>query len=143
MIKRKKEWTASQITRQNLDEKSRWRQIKNLAGMSKKSLSSIELEVNGTTLPTPQEVADHLNQFYVDKVQAIRVTTPPNVSKALDYTQTYMRNHKVKQVLEFQTVSITEVRAAISKLKMTSSNHKMIKYYKEIFVMQRHLNYLL
>ena len=121
MIAAKKAWMKSQLTRENPNEKTRWRQIKMLTGMDSKTSTAIELDVNGSRLTDPKEVAEHLNNFYVKKVQDITDTTPPNPTLSQDYTQQYLANKNIKEQMEFRTVSIKEVRAVISSLKMTSS----------------------
>ena len=119
MLKERKRWIRERLSRSNGDEKDRWRQLK--ATMEGRRVSNdIVLEVNGVTLDKAQQVADHLNQYYVQKVQNIVKDLPPDVNAVLDYTDQYLGGKTMKE-MEFRTVAPYEVEKIIADLKQTSA----------------------
>ena len=132
MLRRKREYITAQITKQNSNEKARWRHLKFVGGVSPKKQQDIELVVDGQRLTKSCDVAEHLNKYYVKKV------TPPNQSSALDYTQEYIKSFNIKEEFEFQPVNAHDVLMTISQMKMTESaghddvNTRVIKRFKEV-----------
>ena len=119
MMKQKATWTRSQLTRENKDPKSRWRAI-TAATQGKRHQNDIVLKTDNGVLYDPEPVANHLNNYYVDKVQKIIDASPPNPSVALHYTDIYMKGRNVPE-FEFRCVGEYEVLKIVNNLKLTGA----------------------
>ena len=119
MLKQKKLWIRSQLTRQNDDPKSRWRAIK-AATQGKAHQNNIVLNTNNGIIYDPEPVANHLNNYYVEKVQAIIDKSPPDPSVALRYTDEYVAGRDLPE-FEFACVSTHEVLNIVNNLKQTGA----------------------
>ena len=121
MLVTKKKWQLAQLSQKNPDQKARWRSIKRATGVARKQTQDIYLDVEGKVLTDPYDVAQHLNGYYVKKVKDIIDKAPPDPKLAMEYTEEYMKNFNVDDELEFKSVSISDVKRVISRLKSTSS----------------------
>ena len=120
MIAQKRHWTLSQLTRVNTDPKARWRALKT-ATEGKRLVNDINLDVDGVLLTDPEAVANHLNRYYVKKVQDIIDVSPPDPEQALEYTRQYMAKIKPPPEFEYSCVTESEVLNLIMNLKMTGA----------------------
>ena len=74
------------VSRENQDSKSRWRTLK-AATEGKRNETNITLNTNNGVLFNPEDVANHLNGYYVNKVEDIIKVSPPNPQESLTYTK--------------------------------------------------------
>ena len=126
MMLAKKKFIVSQVSKENMDPKARWRAIK-AATQGKRHQNDIILNTQSGVLLDPISVANHLNRYYVSKVEDIIEVTPPDPDKALEYTREYMSMKSKPQEFEFRCVSQYEVSKRISSIKQTGAvGHDMI-----------------
>ena len=127
MLKQKKEWIKQRLTRLNGDSKDQWRQLKS-AMEGKRVTNNIVLKVNGQLLDKPEQVAKHLNEYFVEKVNKIVKDFPPDQVMSLTYTDEYVRDKSLPSVdMEFQPVSCSQVLEIIANLKNTTAvGHDMV-----------------
>ena len=140
LLFQKKHWTQAQLTRANGDSRSRWRAIKT-ATEGKRLTNDINLNINGTLLVDPEAVANHLNRYYVKKVQDIIDVAPPDPTTALEYTREYLDlRAKPPPEFEFQCVDQYQVLEIIKSLKSTGAvghdgiSTKVIKKFHQVLL---------
>ena len=121
MLQQKRKWIRSQLTRENQDPKARWRAIKS-ATEGKRNVNDIVLNANGKILCQPEEVANHLNAFYIKKVSDIRESNPPDPDLAVQYVKQYV-DTLGRDLPEFNFACVTqyEVAKIIANLKSTGA----------------------
>ena len=121
MMNAKKNWIRMQISRDNLDSKARWRAIKS-ATEGKRNQNNIVLNTPNGVIFHPESVANHLNRYYVSKVETIIEENPPDPEVSLQYTKEYVEMMKRKlPEFEFACVSQYEVMKRISTMKQTGA----------------------
>ena len=109
-----------QVSRENQDSKSRWRTLK-AATEGKRNETNITLNTNNGVLFNPEDVANHLNGYYVNKVEDIIKVSPPNPQESLTYTKEYMSMKSRHPDFEFECVSPYLVSHIINEMKMTGA----------------------
>ena len=82
LMRAKREWIRRQISRDNLDSKARWRALMS-AVQGNRNENNISLNSDDGLIFHPEAVANHLNRYYVKKVEDIIEASPPDPDKAL------------------------------------------------------------
>ena len=103
------------------DSKRNWRNIMAMSGLSTKKSSKIWLKENGESIDDPKEVAEHLNNFFVSKVNKIVSTHPPNPEEMKSYTEEYVKGKNIEK-LNFRCVDTEAVLKIIHDIKPTGAS---------------------
>ena len=111
--KAKKEHLDNNI--QGEDSKKSWRTIMAMSGLASKKSSKIWLKEDGVAIEDPGKVAEHLNDFFVSKVNKIVETHPPNPEEMKKYTEEYITGKKIES-LNFKCVDTSMI--VIKKLSL-------------------------
>ena len=78
------------------------------------------LDINGTKIDSEQEVADHFNKYFVDKIQKLKDSIDPEyVCDPLEKLKTKHENNQFK--FNLKTVTKKQVEKIIKKLKKKKS----------------------
>ena len=102
------------------DSKEMWRLIKAMGMNAEDRNTPMKIKVNGTLTSDPKVVAEHLNNFFLEKVNKIREVTPPDPDLALDYTRQYIGDKVINQ-MEFTMVNNEDIIKVIAGLKNTGA----------------------
>ena len=114
-----------------------------MSGMEAKRSGKIILKKeNGAVIDDPKEVAEDLNNFFVDKVNKIVESHPPDPVKAKEYTERYIRGKKITP-MSFHCVTEADVIQIVRDVKSTgavgSDGISMILLKKIILTVVGHL----
>ena len=120
--KAKFDWTRDHLTVD--DSKKWWGRVKRLAGLVKADGEDMVIRTeDGRELTKPEELAEHFNNFFKDKVTKLQSTIKIDREAVVDYAREYMEEKGFEQAPEFtfNTVGTGVVNKIIKSLKNTSA----------------------
>ena len=124
------EWSKEYLSFK--DDKQGWRRLKQVSGLKRNEDKKIVLRIDDKLENDPAKVAEHFNRFFIEKVDKIAESCPPDPAKATRYTMAYTRDKNVGR-FSFSTVNFATVKHVIKNLKNTEStglDRISVKTYK-------------
>ena len=114
----KKAWTKSILVKDGNPSKNLWEAVKSISGDNKqKGITS--LSNNGVSVTKPNDIANTLNQFFIDKVKNI-VTNLPSSSQDLLHNLKAEEPPNIEE-LELLELTMPQLHSYINKMKKTPS----------------------
>ena len=102
------------------DEKTGRRRLKEASKLKENNKEGIQLTINGKLETDAEVIAEHMNHFFVEKVEKIVEELPPDPVVSSKYMMEYMAG-KTPGLFEFRTVNYKYVKEVIMKLKNVTS----------------------
>ena len=102
------------------DEKTGWRRLKEVSGMKDNVDNTIMLEIDGKLETDPETLAEHMSNYFYEKVENIVKEVPPDQVESTKYMMEYMKD-KQTSLFEFKTVNYKYIKSVIMKLKNVKS----------------------
>ena len=120
--KAKFDWTRDHLTVD--DSKKWWARVKRLAGLVKVDGEEMAIKTeDGRVITKAEELAEHFNQFFKEKVVKLQSTIKIDREAVVDYAKEYMREKGFETPPEFSfnTVGTGVINKIITSLKNTSA----------------------
>ena len=114
----KKDYSNNRL--QTDDPKKSWSVIRELSGLEPKRTDKIVLKKEEEIIEKSVEVANTMNQYFVNKVEKIVEDHPPDPVLASAYTERYLKGRKLGN-MTFKPVEERIIKEIIRQLKSTGA----------------------
>ncbi|KAG8262284.1 hypothetical protein J6590_054714 [Homalodisca vitripennis] len=121
----RQEASANFIERADDKPKAMWKIVNNARNQNRNSTDDIKLKINGQLSHNPQEVANHLNLFFVNMAETTLQKIPADEKKELESVEP----HETALMETMTKTSIKEVKDTIKNLKFKNSAEQLVRSY--------------
>ena len=102
------------------NEKTGWRRLKQVSGLTIDKEKTITLNINGELVSDPEIVAPYMSKFYKTKIEDIVKEVPPDPVGASWYMMEYLKGKSIGS-FEFRTVDYRYIKSVIMSLNNVDS----------------------
>lgn len=113
-----KEWKENYLNFE--DEKTGWRRLKAVSGLTQSGDKKITLKIDGVLEDDPEIIAEHMNEYFIKKIEKITDEFPPDPVESTKYDMEYFADKELGN-FEFKPVNYRFVKSVIMKLNNVDS----------------------
>ena len=102
------------------DEKTGWRRLKAVSGLTQSGDKKIALMVNGVLEDDPEILAEYMNNYFIEKIEKITDEFPPDPVESTKYDMEYFADKEIG-AFEFKPANYRFVKSVIMKMNNVDS----------------------
>ena len=102
------------------DEKTGWRRLKLVSGLTQSGDKKIALMIDGELVDDPEVLCEYMNKYFVEKIEKITEACPPDPIKSVTYSMEYFKDKKLGR-FSFKPCSYRFIKQVIMRLNNVDS----------------------